>query len=91
MQRNNISSQTKKLHEKRPSALFKKFGIEEKWTLDDARAAESLDDRLRFMEKENQLDTPLLARTPLYCRMLCALIRMVPSMRESGWIIRYQF
>ncbi|NBE97260.1 class I SAM-dependent methyltransferase [Nonomuraea sp. KC401] len=88
---NNISSSIKNRHEKRPSALFKKFSIEEKWALDDARGAEKLDDRLLFVDEENQLDTPLLARTPFYYRTLCALISMVPSWRESGWILRYQF
>jgi O-methyltransferase involved in polyketide biosynthesis len=88
---NIVSSLVKKQREKRPVPLFKKYGIVEDWTIDDPRELEKYDDRLHFVDAQNQLDAPLLAHAPLWYRTMCALIRAVPAWRNSGWIVRYQF
>ncbi|MFI6788005.1 class I SAM-dependent methyltransferase [Nonomuraea sp. NPDC050383] len=88
---NNISTRTRDRHAKQPPALFERLGIEEKWALHDARAAERLDERLLLVEKLDQTDMPLLALSPPHYRLLCSLITMVPAWRESGWILRHRF
>jgi O-methyltransferase involved in polyketide biosynthesis len=88
---NITSSVVKRQREKRPVALFAKFGIREQWWLDDVRGAERLDDRLRYVEQKGLMDKDALARAPRYYRALGALIRAVPAWNNSGWILRYRF
>ncbi|HEY8454918.1 MAG TPA: class I SAM-dependent methyltransferase [Actinopolymorphaceae bacterium] len=88
---NIVSSLVRKQRERRPVPLFQKYGVVEKWTLDDPRGVEDFDDRLHFVDGQIQVAAPLLKHAPLYYRMLCAAIRMVPSWKNSGWILRYRF
>ena len=55
------------------------------------RDVERFDERLHCVEERSQVDSRLLAHAPLYYRMLCALIRAVPSWKHSGAILRYRF
>jgi O-methyltransferase involved in polyketide biosynthesis len=88
---NIVSSLVKTQRERRPVPLFQKYGVVEDWTLDDPRQLEKYDDSLDYVDAQNQLDTPLLARAPLWYRAMCALIGLVPAWKNSGWIVRYRF
>jgi O-methyltransferase involved in polyketide biosynthesis len=72
--------------------FFEKHDISPtKWTLDDPRDAERLDSRLRYEERRSQMDLRLHPHTPLYDRLMCALITAFPSARYAGAILRYRF
>ncbi|MBB5869152.1 O-methyltransferase involved in polyketide biosynthesis [Allocatelliglobosispora scoriae] len=88
---NITSSAVQRQRDKRPVPLFEKYGIVERWWLDDPRGLTRLEPRLSCVEVVNQMQTPLLAQTPLAYRMLCAVIRAVPSWNNSGWVLRYRF
>ena len=89
---NITSTVSKRQRDKRPVPQFTQFGIEEKWWVDDPREVEKLADGLHYVGDDNLLDAQLLKRSPLYYRMLAALVRSVPAWRgEHGGILRYRF
>jgi O-methyltransferase involved in polyketide biosynthesis len=88
---NITSTVVKRQREKRPVPLFKEFGIVEQWWLNDPRGVERFDPRLHFVEAGSLGDATLLKRAPLYYRLLAALVSVVPSWKNSGWILRYRF
>jgi O-methyltransferase involved in polyketide biosynthesis len=88
---NTYSSLVKRQRDKKPGPVFGKFGISIGWTLDDEHALEKLDNRLRYVEERSQVQSPLLARTPLSYRMLCAVLSLIPAAKYSTRILRYRF
>lgn len=88
----NITSPVvRKQREKRPVPAFVKFGISEQWFPGDPRDVEGYHPRLHLAEVGSPGDGSLLSRSPLYYRLLVALIGLVPAWRNAGWILRYRF
>ncbi|WP_020576427.1 class I SAM-dependent methyltransferase [Actinopolymorpha alba] len=77
--------------EKRPEPVFEKYGVQLKWTIENARGVEKLDDRLHYVDEHRMGEGGLLAHASLYYRLLVAVINVVPAWRNSGWILRYRF
>jgi O-methyltransferase involved in polyketide biosynthesis len=71
--------------------LFEEHDVSLQWTYDDARDVEKFDDRLRFAERRSQVEPALHPRTPLYDRLMCALISASPSAKYAGAILRFRF
>jgi O-methyltransferase involved in polyketide biosynthesis len=88
---NITSTVVKKQREKRPVPLFTKFGIVERWWLDDPRGVERFDPRLHYVEAGDLNDPTLLKHAPLSYRLLLAVIGLVPAWKNSGWVVRYRF
>ncbi|MEV4760703.1 class I SAM-dependent methyltransferase [Micromonospora sp. NPDC049559] len=89
---NITSTASKRQRERRPVPLFTRFGIVEKWWIDDPREVEAFDERLRYVGDDNLLDPRLLRRSPWSYRLLSAAVRAVPAWRgQHGGILRYRF
>ncbi|MET8145553.1 hypothetical protein ABZU32_35070 [Sphaerisporangium sp. NPDC005288] len=43
------------------------------------------------METGSPAEPALLRHAPLYYRLLVAMIGLVPSWKNAGWVLRYRF
>lgn len=88
---NTYAELIKRRARKKPVPLFKKYGIAIDWTLEVPEDVEKLEGRLHYVDEKSQVDTPLLRDSALYYRLMCAVIRAVPSWKYSGRVLRYRF
>ncbi|MFG1685884.1 class I SAM-dependent methyltransferase [Nonomuraea sp. NPDC049269] len=85
------AASVKRRYESQPNSIFAQHGITFGWTIESAREAERLDDRLHYVDQRSVVEAALIRHASLYYRMLCAVISMVPAWRNAGFLLRYRF